>query len=88
MNTIRRDNENGVRKRGLTTISCVRALRGKVSVRGGVSPAVTRPEEVADFERKKREFEIEWQFSIASARTKLNRHYEQVHADNVRYKET
>jgi hypothetical protein len=39
-------------------------------------------------DREERAIKIEWQFSIASARTKLNRHYEQVHADNVRYKET
>jgi hypothetical protein len=39
-------------------------------------------------EREEKALKIEWQFSIASARTKLNRHYEQVHAGNVRYKET
>jgi DDE superfamily endonuclease len=39
-------------------------------------------------EREDKAIKIEWQFSIASARTKLNRHYEQVQADNVRYKET
>ncbi len=39
-------------------------------------------------ERAAKAIKIEWQFSIAAARTKLNRHYEQVHADNVRYKET
>ena len=39
-------------------------------------------------ERAEKAIKIEWQFSIASARTKLNRHYEQVHADNVTYKET
>lgn len=39
-------------------------------------------------ERAEKALKIEWQFSIASARTKLNRHYKQVQADNVRYKET
>lgn len=39
-------------------------------------------------ERAEKAIRIEWQFSIASARIKLNRHYEQVHADNIRYKET
>jgi len=39
-------------------------------------------------EREEKALKIEWQFSVASARTKLNRHYEQVHAGNVRYKET
>jgi DDE superfamily endonuclease len=39
-------------------------------------------------ERAEKAIKIEWQFSIASARTKLNRHYEQVHAGNLRYKET
>jgi hypothetical protein len=39
-------------------------------------------------EREAKASRIEWQFSIASARIKLNRHYEQVQADNVKYKET
>jgi hypothetical protein len=39
-------------------------------------------------ERAEKAIKIEWQFSIKAARTKLNRHYEQVHAENVRYKET
>jgi hypothetical protein len=39
-------------------------------------------------ERAEKAIRIEWQFSIAAARIKLNRHYEQVHAGNVRYKET
>ena len=39
-------------------------------------------------ERAAKAIRIEWQFSIASARTKLNRHYESVQAENVRYKET
>jgi len=39
-------------------------------------------------EREEKAIKIEWQFSIASARTKLNRHYKQVQAENVRYKET
>ena len=39
-------------------------------------------------ERAEKAIKIDWQFSIASARTKLNRHYEQVQAKNIRYKET
>jgi hypothetical protein len=39
-------------------------------------------------EREERAVKIEWQFSIASARTKLNRHYEAVQAENVQYKRT
>jgi hypothetical protein len=39
-------------------------------------------------ERAEKAIKIEWQFSLASAQTKLNRHYEQVQAENVRYKET
>ena len=39
-------------------------------------------------ERAEKAIKIEWQFSITSARIRLNRHYEQVHAGNVRYKET
>lgn len=39
-------------------------------------------------ERAAKAIKIEWQFSIKSARTRLNRHYEQVQAENVRYKET
>jgi len=39
-------------------------------------------------ERAEKAIKIEWQFSIAAARTKLNRHYEQVQAENVKYKAT
>lgn len=39
-------------------------------------------------EREGRATKIEWQFSIASARAKLNRHYEAVQAENVQYKRT
>jgi len=39
-------------------------------------------------ERVAKAIKIEWQFSIESARTKLNRHYEQVHAANIKYRET
>jgi hypothetical protein len=39
-------------------------------------------------ERAAKAIKIEWQFSIESARTKLNWHYESVQAENVRYKET
>lgn len=39
-------------------------------------------------EREAKAIKIEWQFSITAARSRLNRHYEQVQAENVRYKET
>lgn len=39
-------------------------------------------------EREAKAIKIEWQFSIAAARTKLNRHYEQVQAENVKYQAT
>jgi hypothetical protein len=39
-------------------------------------------------ERAAKAIKIEWQFSIAAARAKLNRHYEQVQAENVQYKGT
>ena len=39
-------------------------------------------------ERAKKAIKIKWQFSIEAARTKLNRHYEQVHAKNVKYRKT
>ena len=39
-------------------------------------------------EREGKAIKIEWQFSIKSARSKLNRHYEQVQVDNIKYKET
>lgn len=39
-------------------------------------------------ERMKKAIKIEWQFSIEAARTKLNRHYEAVHAENIRFKKT
>jgi len=39
-------------------------------------------------EREEKAIKIEWQFSVASARTKLNRHYEAVQAENVQYKST
>ncbi len=39
-------------------------------------------------EREEKALKLTWQFSIESARTKLNRHYEQVHAENVKYKTT
>lgn len=39
-------------------------------------------------ERQEKAIKITWQFSIASARTKLNRHYEAVQAENIRYKIT
>ncbi len=39
-------------------------------------------------EREAKSIKIEWQFSIESARTKLNRHYEQVQAENIQYQST
>jgi hypothetical protein len=39
-------------------------------------------------EREEKRIKIEWQFSIESARDKLNRHYSQVHAENSQYKQT
>ena len=39
-------------------------------------------------ERAQKAIKIEWQFSIATARTKLNRHYQEVHAENIKYKLT
>lgn len=39
-------------------------------------------------ERAKKAIKIEWQFSIEKARTKLNRHYEQVHGKNIPYRKT
>lgn len=39
-------------------------------------------------EREERAIKIEWQFSIKAARTKLNKHYEQVKPENVKYKIT
>ncbi len=39
-------------------------------------------------ERAEKKIKIDWQFSIESARNKLNRHYRQVFADNSQYKNT
>lgn len=39
-------------------------------------------------EREEKGVKIEWQFSITSARTKLNRHYEAVQAENIKYRRT
>ncbi len=39
-------------------------------------------------ERAEKAIKIDWQFSIKSARTKLNRYYEAVQAENIRYKTT
>lgn len=39
-------------------------------------------------EREEKAVKINWQFSIASARSKLNRHYQQVNADNAQYQIT
>ena len=37
---------------------------------------------------EQRAMKINWQFSIASARSKLNRHYQQVNAENIQYQKT
>lgn len=39
-------------------------------------------------EREEKAIKIEWQFSIEQARTKMNRHYEAVQAENIKYKIT
>lgn len=39
-------------------------------------------------EREEKAIKIDWQFSIESARKKLNRHYQQVNAENAQYKRT
>jgi hypothetical protein len=39
-------------------------------------------------EREAKAIKINWQFSVASARTKLNRHYEAVQTENSRYRRT
>jgi recombinational DNA repair ATPase RecF len=39
-------------------------------------------------ERSAKASKIHWQFGIQAARSKLNRHYTRVNADNERYKET
>jgi hypothetical protein len=39
-------------------------------------------------ERAEKAVKIEWQFSIESARTKLNRHYAAVQAENIKYRKT
>ncbi len=39
-------------------------------------------------EREAKAIKIEWQFSVESARGKLNRHYRQVNADNAQYQKT
>lgn len=39
-------------------------------------------------EREAQAITIDWQFSIEAARTKLNRHYEAVHTENSKYRNT
>ena len=39
-------------------------------------------------ERGEKAVKIDWQFSIEKARKKLNRHYQQINAENIRYEET
>lgn len=39
-------------------------------------------------EREEKSIKIDWQFSIKSARHKLNRHYEQVNSDNAKYQKS
>ena len=38
-------------------------------------------------ERSEKQIKIDWQFSIEKARKKLNRHYEKVNSENIKYKE-
>ncbi len=37
-------------------------------------------------EREEKAIKINWQFSIETARTKLNRHYKEVNAKNEKYR--
>lgn len=39
-------------------------------------------------ERAEKKLKINWQFSLKKARTKLNRHYQQVNAENSKYEKT
>lgn len=39
-------------------------------------------------ERHNKQIKINWQFSIEDARDKMNRHYQHVFADNLKYKKT
>lgn len=39
-------------------------------------------------ERSEKAVKINWQFSIETARTKLNRHYEKVNPENKKYLKT
>ena len=39
-------------------------------------------------EREEKAIKMDWQFSIESARNKLNRHYQQVNAENAQFKRT
>jgi len=39
-------------------------------------------------EREEKAIKIKWQFSIESARGKLNRHYREVNAENAQYQKT
>lgn len=39
-------------------------------------------------QRSEKQIKIHWQFSLETARTKLNRHYQRVNADNIKYKIT
>lgn len=39
-------------------------------------------------EREEKAIKIDWQFSIESARSKLNRHYQQVNVENAQYQKT
>lgn len=39
-------------------------------------------------ERAEKKLKINWQFSLETARTRMNRHYQQVNADNIKYQKT
>jgi hypothetical protein len=49
---------------------------------------LTREVLAIDKEREEKAIKIDWQFSIESARGKLNRHYREVNADNAQYQKT
>lgn len=49
---------------------------------------LTKEIEVIIKEREEKAIRIDWQFSIASARSKLNRHYQKVNAENAQYQKS
>lgn len=57
-----------------------RRIAGKAELEGEVLAVVK--------EREEKGIKIEWQFSITSARSKFNRHYESVRAENIKCQRT